>query len=47
LIGEWVLMDAVTQLGPHGSALARSTLSDVRGEVGRGLQTLVLAPRRQ
>jgi hypothetical protein len=42
--GEWVLMDAATQLGPHGSALARSTLSDVRGTVGGGLQTLVLAP---
>jgi acyl-coenzyme A thioesterase PaaI-like protein len=42
--GEWVLMDAATQLGPAGSALARSTLSDVRGEVGSALQTLVLAP---
>jgi hypothetical protein len=44
LEGEWVLMDAATQLGPAGSALARSTLSDVRGVVGSGLQTLVLAP---
>lgn len=42
--GEWVLMDATTQLGPNGSALARSTLSDGRGAVGAGLQTLVLAP---
>jgi acyl-coenzyme A thioesterase PaaI-like protein len=42
--GEWLLMDATTQLGPSGSALARSTLSDVRGVVGSGLQTLVLAP---
>jgi hypothetical protein len=42
--GEWVLLDAATQLGPAGSALARSTLSDVRGVVGSGLQTLVLAP---
>jgi hypothetical protein len=40
--GEWVLMEAATQLGGHGSALARSTLSDVRGVVGGGLQTLVL-----
>ncbi|MDT4925752.1 MAG: hypothetical protein QOG01_3465 [Pseudonocardiales bacterium] len=44
--GEWVLMDAVTQLGGHGSALARSTLSDVHGLVGSGLQTLVVAPMR-
>jgi acyl-coenzyme A thioesterase PaaI-like protein len=41
--GEWVFMDAATQLGAHGSALARSTVSDVRGVVGAGLQTLVLA----
>ncbi|MDQ2797666.1 MAG: thioesterase family protein [Actinomycetota bacterium] len=42
--GDWILMDATTQLGAYGSALARSTLSDVRGVVGSGLQTLVLAP---
>ena len=41
--GDWILMDATTQLGPAGSALARSTLSDVCGPVGSGLQTLVLA----
>lgn len=41
--GEWLLMDAITQLGAYGSALARSTLSDVRGVVGGGLQTLVLS----
>jgi acyl-coenzyme A thioesterase PaaI-like protein len=45
-LGEWVLMDAVTQLGPDGSALARSTISDRHGIVGAGLQTLVLAPLR-
>jgi len=43
-LGDWVLMEATTQLGPRGSALARSTLSDVHGVVGAGLQTLVLAP---
>jgi acyl-coenzyme A thioesterase PaaI-like protein len=42
--GEWVSIDATTQLGGHGSALARSTLGDVRGVVGAGLQTLVLSP---
>lgn len=44
--GEWLLMDATTQLGAGGAGLARSTLSDVRGVVGAGLQTLVLAPMR-
>jgi hypothetical protein len=47
LLGEWVLMEAATQLGPNGSALARSTLSDVHGPVGGGLQTLVVAPLRK
>lgn len=45
--GEWVRMEATTRLGPHGSALAVSTLSDLRGVVGAGLQTLVLAPTRR
>jgi hypothetical protein len=44
LRGEWILMDAVTQLGPAGSALARSALSDVYGALGSGLQTLVVGP---
>jgi acyl-coenzyme A thioesterase PaaI-like protein len=45
-VGDWLLMDAATQLGPHGAAVARSTLSDVYGTCGAGLQTLVLAPTR-
>jgi hypothetical protein len=44
--GDWLLMQAATQLGPDGSALARSTLSDVYGVMGAGLQTLVVAPLR-
>lgn len=43
--GEWVLIDAVTDLGTSGSALARSAVSDVHGRVGVTAQTLVLAPR--
>jgi acyl-coenzyme A thioesterase PaaI-like protein len=45
--GEWLLMEAMTQLGTHGSALARSTLSDLAGPVGGTAQTLVVAPRRR
>lgn len=44
VVGEWILLDAATRLGPSGSALARSTISDVAGIAGAGLQTLVLAP---
>ena len=43
--GDWVLIDARTTLGAHGSALARATISDLRGQVGATAQTLVLSPR--
>jgi hypothetical protein len=43
----WLLMSAATQLGPNGYAVARSSLSDVHGPCGGGLQTLVLAPARR
>jgi hypothetical protein len=43
--GEWICIDAATQLGAHGSGLARSTLFDVYGPVGATAQTLVVAPR--
>ena len=43
--GEWLFMEATTQLGEAGSALARSTLSDTAGPLGSGLQTLVVSPR--
>jgi hypothetical protein len=47
LRGDWVHMDAATTLGPTGSALARSTLSDRYGMVGATAQTLVVTPRRR
>jgi acyl-coenzyme A thioesterase PaaI-like protein len=47
VIGEWLHMDAATQLGPNGSALARSTLGDVHGPVGATAQTLVVAKRER
>ena len=46
MAGDWVLLDAATQLGAHGSAMTRSTVSDVSGVLGCTAQTLVLAPRR-
>ena len=44
--GDWILLDAATQLGAAGSALARSTLSDAHGLLGSGMQTLVIAAAR-
>jgi hypothetical protein len=46
MLGDWLLMDALTRVGTHGAGLARSTLSDTAGVLGSTAQTLVLAPRR-
>jgi hypothetical protein len=42
---EWVLVDARTQLEPHGAGLASSTLSDERGQLGLAAQSLFVASR--
>jgi len=46
VVGDWLHMDAATQLGGNGAGLARSTLSDRCGTVGATAQTLVVAPVR-
>jgi hypothetical protein len=43
--GDWVCLDAVTRLGAPGLGLAESVLSDERGRLGRGAQTLLVRPR--
>jgi hypothetical protein len=43
--GEWLLLDAVTTIGDHGTGLAETTVSDVHGPCGTALQTLLVAPR--
>lgn len=43
--GEWVCLDAATTTEPSGIGLATSTLSDEEGVIGRGLQSLFIAPR--
>ena len=43
--GEWVLLDARTQLEPHGAGLAHSILSDERGRLGLSAQSLFVAAR--
>jgi len=39
--GEWMGLDAVTTIEPHGVGLTRTGLCDVRGPIGQGLQALV------
>lgn len=40
--GEWVALDARTDLTDHGVGLATSVLHDVAGPVGRAAQSLIL-----
>lgn len=43
-IGEWLLLEAATEIGPDGTGLAATRLSDQQGSFGRALQTLIVAP---
>jgi len=40
--GEWIGLDALTALEAHGIGLTRTSLHDVRGPIGQGLQGLVI-----
>jgi hypothetical protein len=44
-VGEWVLLDARTEIAEGGAGLASSVLSDRSGPVARGAQALLVAPR--
>lgn len=44
-VGEWVAVEAVTEHGPEGTALASSALHDEHGPVGRAAQSLFVAAR--
>jgi hypothetical protein len=43
--GEWVCLDARTEIAQGGAGLATSVLSDFEGPVARGAQSLLIAPR--
>jgi hypothetical protein len=43
--GEWVALDAHTTLGGGGIGVADTALSDERGPIGRGVQSLFIAER--
>lgn len=44
-IGEWVCLDASTVIGIPGVGVAQSALWDVRGPLGRAVQSLLVEPR--
>jgi hypothetical protein len=44
-VGEWILLDAETWLGPDGGALACGRLADAQGYFGRAVQSVLIEPR--
>jgi acyl-CoA thioesterase len=44
-IGEWVLLDAESWIGPDGAGLAMARLADRTGYFGRAVQSLVIEKR--
>jgi hypothetical protein len=44
-VGEWILLDAESWIGPDGAGLAMARLADVKGYFGRAVQSLVIERR--
>jgi hypothetical protein len=44
-VGEWILLDAVSWIGPDGAGLAVARLADTKGYFGRCAQSLVVEKR--
>jgi hypothetical protein len=44
-VGEWILLDADSWIGPDGAGLAMARLADSRGYFGRAVQSLVIEKR--
>jgi hypothetical protein len=45
-VGEWILLDAETWLGPDGGGLACARLADSNGYFGRAAQSVLIERRR-
>ena len=44
-VGDWILLDAESWIGPGGSGLAAAKLGDINGYFGRAVQSLVIEKR--
>ena len=44
-VGEWILLDAETWLGPDGSGVAFARLGDTQGYFGRAIQSVLIEKR--
>ena len=45
-VGDWILLDGDSWIGPDGTGLATARLGDRHGYFGRAVQTLVIEKRR-
>lgn len=44
-VGDWILLNAESWIGPNGAGIAASRLADINGYFGRAIQTLVIERR--
>jgi hypothetical protein len=44
-VGDWILLDGESWIGPDGAGLAASKLADINGYFGRAVQSLVIEKR--
>ena len=44
-VGDWILLDGESWIGPDGAGLAMSRLADRQGYFGRAVQSLVIEKR--
>ena len=44
-VGDWILLNAETWIGPDGAGIAAGRLGDVKGYFGRAMQSLVIEKR--
>jgi hypothetical protein len=44
-VGEWILLDGCSSIGPDGAGLAMARLADERGTFGHAVQSLVIERR--
>jgi len=44
-VGDWMLLDAESWIGPDGAGLAMARLADISGYFGRAIQSLVIEKR--
>jgi Acyl-CoA thioesterase C-terminal domain/Acyl-CoA thioesterase N-terminal domain len=44
-VGDWILLDSESWIGPDGAGIAASRLGDIKGYFGRAVQSLVIEKR--